>query len=104
MYAIIKIGSKQYKVTKNDEIETESLGKKEGSKININDILLASDGKKIYIGKPFIKNAKVTCEVLANKRGKKIKVFKYRRRKNSKTKKGHRQSLTRLKINDIKIS
>ena len=103
MYAIIETGGKQYKIAKDDEIEVEFLGKKEGSAIDISHVLLVNKGKKVYIGNPYIKKSKVTCEVLENKRGKKVKVFKYRRRKDSKTKKGHRQSLTRLKIKEIKL-
>ena len=101
MYAIVETGGKQYKINKGDEIEVEFLNKKEGSAFNLNHILLASKGKKIYIGTPYIKKAKVACVVLKNDKGKKVIVFKYRRRKDSKSIKGHRQLFTRIKVKDI---
>lgn len=103
MYAIIETGGKQYKVSKGDEIEVEFLDKKEGSSINLSHILLVGKGKKVFIGSPYIKKAKVTCEVVENKKGKKIIVFKYKRRKSFKRKKGHRQLLTRLKVKEIHL-
>jgi large subunit ribosomal protein L21 len=103
MYAIVETGGKQYKVNKGMEFVVESLGKKEGSTVNLPHVMLASKGKKIYIGTPYIKKAKVVCDVLNKEKSDKIVSFKYRRRKSSKTKKGHRQEYTRLKVNDIVI-
>jgi len=104
MYAVIETGGKQYKVEKGDEIEVEFLDKKAKDIVNIDHILLVTKGKKLLIGQPYVKEAKVVCEVLENKKSKKIKVFKYRRRKSSKRQKGHRQKLTRLKIKDIEVN
>ncbi|KPK40291.1 MAG: 50S ribosomal protein L21 [Omnitrophica WOR_2 bacterium SM23_29] len=102
MYAIIQTGGKQYKVFKGDTIDVERLGvhKKE---ITIKDVLLISDGKDITVGRPFIKDAKVICEVLSDFKGKKVLSFKYRRRKNSRWRRGHRQQLTRLRIKEIAV-
>jgi len=104
MYAIIEVGGKQYKIEKDDEIEVEFLDKKAKSTVNINHVLLVAKGRKLFIGQPYVKEAKVICEVLENKKSKKIRIFKYRRRKSSKRQKGHRQRLTRLKIKDIEVN
>jgi large subunit ribosomal protein L21 len=103
MYAIIETGGKQYKVAKDDEFEVEYLGKKEGSTVNISRVLVVNKNKKVYIGSPHVKKAKLICQVTENKKGKKIQVFKYRRRKNSKSKSGHRQMITRLKVKEIDL-
>jgi len=102
MYAVIQTGGKQYKVFKGDTINVERLGtaKKE---VTIKDVLLISDGKDIKIGKPFIKDAKVICEVLSHFRGKKILSYKYKRRTYARWRRGHRQLLTRLKIKEIAV-
>ncbi len=102
MYAIIQTGGKQYKVFKGDTITVESIGapKKE---VTIKDVLLISDDKEIKVGKPFIKDARVICEVLSNFKGKKVLAFKYRRRKDSRWRRGHRQLLTRLRIKEITV-
>lgn len=102
MYAIIQTGGKQYKVTEGDTIVVERLEapKKE---VTIKDVLLISDDKEIKIGKPFVKDAKVVCEALSDFKGKKVLSFKYRRRKNSRWRRGHRQLLTRLKIKEITV-
>lgn len=101
MYAIIETGGKQYKVNKGQEFMVEYLKKKEGSIVNFTHVMMAAKGKKIYIGTPYIKKAKVACSVVSNEKADKIVSFKYRRRKSSKTKKGHRQQYTRLKVDDI---
>mgnify|MGYP006312872749 CR=1 FL=1 len=72
MYAIVETGGKQYKVNKGMEFVVESLGKKEGSTVNLSHVMLASKGKKIYIGTPYIKKAKVVCDVLNKEKSDKI--------------------------------
>ena len=101
MYAIIESGGKQYKVNKGQEFIVEFLNKKQGSSVSFNHVMLASKGKKIYIGTPYIKKAKVNCSVVSEEKSQKIVAFKHKRRKSSKTKKGHRQQYTRLKVNEI---
>ncbi len=102
MYAIIQTGGKQYKVFKGDTITVERLDapKKE---ITIKDVLLISDDKEITVGRPFVKDAKVVCEILSDFKGKKILSFKYRRRKDSRWRRGHRQQLTRLRVKEIEV-
>ncbi len=103
MYAIIKTGGKQYKVEPGDIIEVEKLDGEPGGEIAFGEVLLASDGAEVKVGRPYIDNSKVTCEVISHRKGKKVVAFKFRRRKGSKTKKGHRQLLTRLKVKEIVI-
>lgn len=103
MYVIIESGGKQYRLLKNDTFEVEKLNQQPGKAVKLDKVLLYSDGKKVEIGNPYLKNVKVNCEVVANIRGKKSVSFKYRRRKSSRRKIGHRQNLTRLKVKEISI-
>ena len=101
MYAIIEVGSKQYKVQKDDIIDIEREGKKEKQKFTINKILLIAGKDNISIGQPYVKGAKLTATVLKNLKARKVISYKYRRRKSSHWKKGHRQLLTRIRIEKI---
>ncbi len=101
MYAVIQIGSFQYKVSEGDTIETQLLDSKEGDKITLEQVLLVVDDLKVEIGQPFLKSAKITAQVVRHLKGPKAISFKYRRRKDSKWKKGHRQNLTALSITKI---
>jgi large subunit ribosomal protein L21 len=104
MYAIIEVGAKQYTVKKGDIIDVEKQAAKEGGDITLNKVLLVSKDKKVEVGQPYVKDAKVEVVVLKHIKGEKVISFKYRRRKSSHWKKGHRQQLTRLKIKEIEIS
>lgn len=104
MYVIVETGGKQYRLSKNDTIDVERLDTAPGKSVKLDKVLLYSDDKKVEIGMPYLKNVKVNCEVLANLRGKKSISFKYKRRKSSRTKIGHRQELTSLKVKDISIT
>ncbi len=101
MYAIIEVGAKQYSVKKGDIIEVEKQEAEEGKEIALNKVLLVSKDKKFEVGQPYLKDAKVEAVVVRHLRGRKVISFKYRRRKSSHWKKGHRQQLTRLKIKEI---
>ena len=103
MFAIIEVGAKQYSVKKDDIIEVEKQLSEEGKEIKLDKVLLFSKDKKIEVGKPFIKEAKVVAVVLKHFKGEKLVSFKYRRRKAYHRKVGHRQLLTRLKIKDIEL-
>jgi len=103
MYAIVESGNKQYRVNKNDIIGVENLNKKSGNSVKLENVLLASDGKKVHIGSPYLKNVSVNCEVLGDSKAKKVIAFKYKKRKGFKKKIGHRQLYTRLKVKEIKI-
>jgi large subunit ribosomal protein L21 len=101
MYAIIKTGGKQYKVSKGDSIRVESLQAEVGQSIELDQVLMTSDGSKVLLGSPFLDGVKVKASVVSVGREKKITVIKFRRRKDSRLKQGHRQYYTELKIDDI---
>lgn len=105
MIAVIKTGGKQYKVKEKDIIKVEKLGKKEGSEITLKDVLLVSDeeGKKVSLGTPNVKGAKVTAKVLEEKQDKKILVVKYKSKTRYHRTKGHRQWYTKLQIQKITV-
>src|SRR3954471_14528685 len=98
MFAVIRTGGKQYKVTSGDVIDVEKLEGKAGDKVEIGEVLMTD--KKI--GAPLLSGAKVLAEIVRQFRDEKVVIFKKRRRHNYRRKKGHRQSLTQIKITDIK--
>ena len=104
MYAIIEACGKQYKVSKGDVVFFEKLEAEEGKKVNFDNIVLVSDGKKVEIGTPYVKGATVEGKVVAHGKGKKIVVFKYKAKKNYRRKQGHRQPYTKVEITAIKTS
>ena len=101
MFAVVQTGGKQYNVTENDVLKVEKLNANVGDKLKL-DVLLVSDGNKTVTGSPIVKTAEVTAEVLAHGKGDKIVVFKYKPKKNERTKQGHRQPWTEIKIVSIK--
>jgi large subunit ribosomal protein L21 len=103
MYAIIEVGAKQYRVKKGDILEVEKFPAQEGKEITLDKVLLVSGDKKVEVGQPYLKEVKVAALVLKQTRGPKVVSFKYRRRKASKSKKVHRQFLTRLEVKEIHL-
>jgi len=101
MYAVIEVGAKQYRVEKDDILEVDRQIAPEGKELTLDKVLLVSKDKKVEVGQPYLKEAKVKVLVLGHLKGEKIVSFKYRRRKASHWHKGHRQLLTRLKIKEI---
>jgi large subunit ribosomal protein L21 len=101
VYAIIEVGGKQYKVEKEDIIDIERQDKPAGQSLILNKVLLVAKDKDIQVGQPYVKGAKVSASVLKNLKARKVISYKYRRRKSSRWKKGHRQLLTRIKIKGI---
>ena len=101
MFVIIKTGGKQYKIQPGDIVKFELLGDEKGKKVTFNDVLACNHEGKDLIGSPFLKNVEVKGEILENKKGKKVIVFKKRRRHNSRRLNGHRQSISVVKINEI---
>ncbi|MBW8012895.1 MAG: 50S ribosomal protein L21 [Chloroflexi bacterium] len=100
-YAIIESGGKQYKAIEGSTIEVDRLHLDVGKKIDLNDVLLVSDGKKVTVGTPKVSGAKVKAKVVDQFRAPKIIVFKYHPRKRYRLKRGHRQYYTRLEIEAI---
>ncbi len=101
MYAVIETGGKQYRVSPGDVLRVEKLPVEEGATINLERVLMVADGDKVKIGTPTVKGGSVTATVRGHGRGKKLKIFKFRRRKDSRLTAGHRQSYTELEITAI---
>ena len=102
MYAVIKTGGKQYRVAKGDEVKVEQLQGEVGDEVAFDQVLLTSNGENVEVGKPFLENSKVVGRIARQGKNKKIVVFKYKRRKGYRRKKGHRQHFTLVRIEDIK--
>ena len=100
MYAIVETGGKQYKVEVGESVFVEKLDVAEGESYTFDKVLLVSDDK-VKVGNPYIKGATVTAKVEKNGRGPKLVIFKYRAKKHSASKKGHRQSYTKVVIESI---
>ena len=100
MFAIIETGGKQYKVEVGDLVCVEKLDNEVGSVLEFEVLMLEKDGK-VTAGTPFVKNVKVKAEVLEHGKGDKVIVYKYKAKKNVRSKQGHRQPYTMLKINEI---
>ena len=98
MYAVLKTGGKQYRVAANDILEVEKLPAEAGETIELGEVLMIGDGEATEVGAPLVEGARVAAEVLEQKRGKKVIVFKKKRRKNYRRTRGHRQDLTVLRI------
>ena len=103
MYAIVESGGKQYKVEPGDIIRVEKLPGNKDDEVLFDKVLFVSDKEKIELGHPFIKDAKVKGKILNQGRSKKVVVFKFRRRKRYHKKRGHRQYLTTVKIENIEL-
>ena len=101
MYALVKTGGKQYRVSKDDTILVERLSAEEGEQIILSDIVMLGDDEKVTIGTPRVDGAGVSATVIRQTRGPKIIIFRRKRRKNHRRIQGHRQDLTLLKINEI---
>ena len=101
MYAVIETGGKQYRVEVGTELEVELLEVAPGDSVTLDRVLLVADGETSAIGRPIVPNASVAAEVLRQTRGEKVISFKYRPKARRRVKKGHRQELTVLRINDI---
>ncbi len=103
MYAVIRTGGKQYKVAAGGKLKIESLPVEVGSEVEIQDVLMVSDGEKISIGAPTVAGAVVKATVLSHGRGQKVIIFKMRRRKHYRKTQGHRQNYTEIRIDGITV-
>jgi large subunit ribosomal protein L21 len=101
MYAVVETGGRQYRVSPGDTIDVEKLAGEVGDPVALTNVLLLGDGAEVTIGTPRLAEARVEAQIVAQKRGKKIIIFKHKRRKGHRRKQGHRQSLTSLKITGI---
>jgi large subunit ribosomal protein L21 len=102
MFAIIKTGGKQYRVGKGDQIVVERIPGDVGAEVSLTEVLAIGDGESSSIGTPLVPDATVRARIVQQPRGGKILVFKKKRRKNYRRKRGHRQELTVLRIEEIR--
>jgi large subunit ribosomal protein L21 len=101
MYAIVNINGIQTRVTPDEVLSVARLTGEPGAKLTFDQVLLVSDGDKIAVGKPYIKGASLTAEVLEHLRGPKLKIFKFKRRREYRRRRGHRDELTRIRVSAI---
>ena len=104
MYAIIESCGRQYKVAEGDVVFFEKLDVEEGKKVTFDKVVLVSEDKKVEVGAPDVKGVKVEGKVVANGKGKKILVYKYKAKKNYRRTQGHRQPYTKVEITKIKTA
>ena len=104
MYAVVKTGGKEYRISKGDLIRVEKLEGKAGDHVVLNDVLMVSQEGQVQIGTPHLATVAVTGEIVQEIKGKKVLTYKMKKRKNYRRFKGHRQTYTYLKINDISFS
>ena len=103
MYAVIQTGGKQYRVSPGDQIQVEKLPAMAGDTVTFEKVLLTSDGESVKVGTPYVEGSKVIGRIVRQAKAKKIVVLKYKRRKNYKRKKGHRQHISLVKIEKIEV-
>ena len=101
MYAVISTGGKQYRVEQGDVLRVEKLNVEEGETVDFDQVLMMGTGSDVKIGAPYIEGGKVSAEVRANGRAKKIEIVKFKRRKHHRKQMGHRQSYTEVVIKEI---
>lgn len=101
MYALIKTGGKQYKVTAGEKIKIEQIAADVGQEIVIDQVLAVGNGADLQVGTPLVAGAKVVATVLAHGRHDKVRIFKMRRRKHYQKRQGHRQNFTELEISSV---
>ena len=104
MYAIIESCGKQYKVAEGDVVFFEKLDVEEGKKVTFDKVILVSNDGKIEVGTPNVKGVKVEGKVVSHGKGKKIRVYKYKAKKNYRRTQGHRQPYTKVEITSIKTA
>jgi large subunit ribosomal protein L21 len=104
MYAVIKSGGKQHRVTEGEVLKLEKIEAATGDTIQFDEVLMVTDGDNITIGTPVVEGAAVKAEIVSHGRGEKVRIIKFRRRKHSMKRQGHRQWFTEVKITDILAS
>jgi large subunit ribosomal protein L21 len=102
MYAIVDIAGQQFKVQKNQQIFVHRLEGNEGDSVSFDKVLLIDNNGKVDVGMPTVKGASISAKIVSHLKGDKVLVFKKKRRKGYAVRKGHRQHLTKIEIQDIK--
>ena len=101
MYAVVKSGARQYRAGVGDTIIVERLPAETGQQLELNQVLLVADGERVEIGQPTVNGASVLTTVVAQEKGPKIQIFKYRPKERYRRRAGHRQHYTRLRVDQI---
>jgi large subunit ribosomal protein L21 len=101
MYAVIRTGGKQYRVSTGEKLKIEKLPSEVGKELVLDEVLLVGEGQAIKVGTPVVKGASVKAKIVSHGLGEKVMTFKMRRRKNSKRHRGHRQGYTEIEITGI---
>tara|TARA_B100001750_G_C15492138_1_gene591946 strand:+ start:1645 stop:1959 length:315 start_codon:yes stop_codon:yes gene_type:complete len=104
MYAVIKTGGQQFRVTKGDKLSVQKLDAEAGKTVTLEDVMMINDGKTAKVGTPLVSGAKVMAKIVEQTRGEKVVIFKKKRRQNYRRTKGHRQHLTVIEITDINVA
>jgi large subunit ribosomal protein L21 len=103
MYAVVETGGKQYRMAPGGVVAVERVPGDVGEVVELSRVLLVAEGEKVQIGSPLVPGAKVRATILGQVRSPKVTVFKFRRRKKYRRKTGHRQRLTRLRVEEIAV-
>ena len=101
MYAVIKTGGKQYRVSAGQKLKVEQIPADVGAEITLDQVLMVGEGESVKVGAPLVAGASVKCTVVSHGRHDKVKIFKMRRRKHYQKRQGHRQNYTELRIDSI---
>jgi len=101
MYAVIKTGGKQYRVSAGEKLKIEQIPADIGQEIVLDQVLMVGSGESVKVGAPLVTGANVTAKIVAHGRGEKIRIFKMRRRKHYQKHQGHRQNFTEIEISAI---
>ncbi len=101
MYAIVRTGGKQYRVEEGQTLKLETIALEPGASFDFDNVLMVVDGDKINVGNPLVDGSKVTASIVGHGRHKKVRIIKFRRRKHSMKRMGHRQDFTEVKITGI---
>lgn len=104
MYAVVKTGGKEYRISPGDLIRVEKLEGKVGDQVTMKDILMVSHEDQVQVGNPLLSNAVITGEIVQQVKGRKVLIYKMKRRKNYRRTKGHRQTYTYIRVNEINLS
>ncbi len=102
MFAVFQSGGKQHRVTEGDVVRLELLDSEPGNEVVFDKVLMVANGEEVNVGSPFLEGGAVKAEVIKSERGKKIRILKFRRRKDYMRRQGHRQWFTEVKITSIK--
>jgi len=103
MYAVVRTGGKEYRISKGDVVRVEKLEGKIGDPVTLGEVLMVSDEGQTQVGGPQLSQAVVTGEIVQQAKGQKTLIFKMKRRKNYRRLRGHRQNYTYVKVNDIRV-